>query len=65
MFSKYKGEVKKGESHLVLVNPEDGGNLGTMIRTALAFDIHDVAIIRPADDVFDPKVIRSSMGSIF
>lgn len=65
VFGKYKDELEKDRNHLVLVNPEDGGNLGTMMRTALAFGISNVAIIRPAVDIFDPKTVRASMGSIF
>jgi TrmH family RNA methyltransferase len=49
----------------VLDHPSDAGNLGTILRTALGFQITDIAIIRPATDVFDPKVIRASMGAMF
>ena len=34
-------------------------------RTALGFDVQDIAVIRPCVDVFDPKTVRASMGSIF
>lgn len=64
VFRKYREHIKKG-NHLVLVNPSDMGNLGTIIRTALGFNVRDLAIIKPAVDVFDPKVVRSSMGAIF
>ena len=50
---------------MVLVNPEDMGNLGTICRTMLAFGFKDLGIVRPAVDTFDPKVGRASMGSIF
>ena len=53
------------KSHLVLVNPSNMGNMGTILRSCLAFGIHDVAIISPAPDIMNPKVIRSSMGAIF
>lgn len=65
VFDKYLGKIETGKNHLVLVNPEDSGNLGTMLRTALAFGVENVAIIRPAVDIFDPKTIRASMGSAF
>ena len=52
-------------NHIVLVNPSNMGNLGTIIRSAVGFNIHDLVIIRPGVDSFDPKVIRSSMGAIF
>ena len=51
--------------HIVLVNPSDSGNLGTIIRTAVAFSYRNLAIITPAVDHFDPKTIRASMGAIF
>ena len=63
--------VKKQEkpledtSHVVLVNPADMGNLGTIIRTVLGFGIRNLAIIGQAADVFHPKVIRASMGALF
>lgn len=64
VFEKYEEKVKEG-NHLVLVNPSDMGNLGTIIRTALGFNIEDLIIIKPAVDAFDPKVVRSSMGAVF
>lgn len=65
IFDKYSEKIEKDRNHLVLVNPEDAGNLGTIFRTCLGFGISDVAIIKPAVDVFDPKTIRASMGSVF
>ena len=41
------------------------GNLGTIIRTSIGFGIDNLAIIRPAVDIYDPKCIRSSMGAFF
>lgn len=52
-------------SHIVLVNPSDAGNLGTILRTAVGFGITNIAIIRNAVDFHDPKTIRSSMGAAF
>lgn len=51
--------------HLVLVNPSDSGNLGTIMRSAVAFGYNNLAIITPAVDPYDPKVIRASMGAVF
>jgi TrmH family RNA methyltransferase len=65
IFNKYETKINNQSSHLVLVNPSNMGNLGTIIRTMLGFGIKDLAIIRPGVDYFDPKVVRSSMGSIF
>ena len=65
VFSKYTCTLRSGVNHLVLVNPSDMGNLGTILRTATAFGVEDVAIISPAADIFDPKVVRASMGALF
>ena len=65
VFKKYICKLRADANHLVLVNPSDMGNLGTILRTAAAFGVEDVAIISPAADIYDPKVIRASMGAIF
>lgn len=65
VFKKYKCVLNNEEDHVVLVNPSDYGNVGTIIRTCAGFGINNLAIIEPAIDIFNPKVIRSSMGSIF
>lgn len=52
-------------SHIVLVNPSDAGNLGTILRTAVGFGLTDIAIIKNAVDFYDPKTVRSSMGAAF
>jgi RNA methyltransferase, TrmH family len=64
VFDKYQTKLEAG-NHLVLVNPSDRGNLGTVVRTMLAFNIKNLVIIKPAVDIFDLKVIRASMGAIF
>lgn len=51
--------------HVVLHHISDAGNLGTILRTALGFGYRDLAVIRPAADSYDPRVIRASMGAIF
>ena len=55
----------KDSSHIILVNPSDTGNLGTIMRSAIAFDYENLAIITPAVDPFDPKTVRASMGAVF
>lgn len=65
IFTKYEAKINYGKNHLVLVSPKNMGNLGTMIRTMVAFGLYDLAIIRPAADIFDPKVISSAMGAFF
>ena len=64
-FRKAAGTIETSENHILLVNPSDAGNLGTIMRTAAAFGYKNIVIITPAVDAFDPKVIRASMGAIF
>ncbi|HEX7724229.1 MAG TPA: TrmH family RNA methyltransferase [Candidatus Paceibacterota bacterium] len=64
VFKKYTAPLQK-DNHVVLVNPSDMGNMGTIIRTMLGFGFKDLAIIKPAADLFDPKVIRSTTGAFF
>lgn len=64
VFKKFDSKYMDGK-HIVLVNPSDAGNMGTIMRTMLGFDIKNLIIIRPCVDVFNPKVIRASMGAIF
>lgn len=64
-FEKFTAKTLPNGNHVVLVNPSNMGNLGTIFRSCAAFNIDFLAIIRPAADCFDPKCIRSTMGAIF
>lgn len=50
---------------LVLNNISDPGNLGTLLRTADAVGISSVVLCENCCEVYNPKVVRSTMGSIF
>ena len=65
VFDKFEQKISGERHHVVLVNPSDCGNLGTIMREVAAFDCADLVIIRPAADPFDPKTVRASMGAIF
>ncbi len=65
IFKKYEMTLSDNEDHLLLVNPMNMGNFGTIIRSALGFNIKNIAIIAPCIDIYDPKVIRAAMGSFF
>lgn len=65
IFEKFQTPLRNGANHLVLVNPINMGNLGTIARTMLGFCVNDLGIIGPAADMFDPRAIRSSMGATF
>lgn len=65
VFEKYTMELEKENNHVVLVEPRNMGNVGTIIRTMLGFGYENLAIVEPAVDIFDPMVIRSTMGALF
>ena len=62
IIKKIPEQINSG-NHVVLVNPSNAGNMGTIIRSCAGFGIKDIAIITPAVDHFDPKTIRASMGA--
>ncbi|NLW20328.1 MAG: TrmH family RNA methyltransferase [Clostridiales bacterium] len=65
VFHKQQADPDPARSHLVLVHPMDAGNLGTILRTAAGLGYQDIALIRPCADVYDPQVVRASMGALF
>ena len=65
VFKKFKSNIDNNANHIVLVNPSNAGNLGTIIRTCSGFNLNNIAIIKPAVDIFDPKTVRASMGALF
>lgn len=54
-----------GDNILVLDRLQDPGNIGTMIRTAVAAGYSIVATIKGTADIYSPKVLRASAGMIF
>jgi TrmH family RNA methyltransferase len=50
---------------LILDRIQDPGNMGTIIRTADAAGIDAIIALKGCVDIYNPKVIRSTMGSIF
>jgi len=50
---------------LVLDNLQDPGNVGTLLRSALAFNYNQVFISEDSVDIYNDKVIRASQGAIF
>ena len=66
------GIVKKQEKYvqglnkvLVLDNLQDPGNVGTLLRSALAFNYDQIFISDSSVDIYNDKVIRSSQGAVF
>lgn len=64
VFKKRQGTLQAAD-HVVLVNPSNSGNLGTIVRSAAGFHVQNIAVIEPAADIYDPKTIRASMGAVF
>jgi len=54
----------EGKISLVLDNIQDPGNLGTIVRTADWFGIEYIICSEDSADVFNPKVVQATMGSI-
>lgn len=50
---------------LFLEDVRDPGNLGTIIRTAEGADVDGIIMSKGTVDLFNPKVIRSTMGAVF
>lgn len=61
------GDLLKGEqTHLLILESiQDPGNLGTMVRTGEGAGITGVVMNQTTVDLFNPKTIRSTMGSIY
>lgn len=64
-FQKQATPLDPARPHVVLHHPMDEGNLGTIQRAMLGFGLKNLAIIRPAADPFDPRVVRAAMGALF
>lgn len=59
------GLLSKGGLYLALDTIRDPGNLGTILRIADWFGIDAVFAAKDTVDVFNPKVVQSTMGAIF
>lgn len=57
--------VELGNKILLLDNVQDPGNLGTIIRSAVAFNVDSIVLSPDCVDVYNPKVLRSTQGMIF
>ncbi|NLD87745.1 MAG: RNA methyltransferase [Clostridiales bacterium] len=50
---------------IALENVQDPGNVGTVIRSADAFGVDTVYLIGECCDIYNPKTVRATMGSLF
>lgn len=60
-----QGDFSKGGRYLVLDNLQDPGNVGTILRTADAVGVDGVVMCNNCCELYNPKTIRSAMGSVF
>jgi TrmH family RNA methyltransferase len=70
VFEKRQPDVKdffekaKNGNILVLDRLQDPGNVGTVIRSAEAFGFGGIILMKGSADIYQPKIVRSSAGSI-
>ena len=62
---KLENLLASGKMLLVLDRVGDPGNIGTMLRTADAAGIGGLVLLKGCADIYAPKTVRSSMGSLF
>lgn len=64
-FSPEDLRLAPGGLLLVVDGIQDPGNLGTIIRTALAAGVSRFCLTRGTVDIYNPKVVRGTMGALF
>ena len=62
---KIKDSKLIGSKYLLLDGIQDPGNLGTIIRSSLAFGVDTIVLSKDSVDLYNDKVIRSTQGMIF
>ena len=60
-------DLNLGENPLILIaeSPEKPGNIGALLRTADAANVDAVILANPKSDLYNPNIIRSSVGCVF
>lgn len=54
-----------GNKLLILDDVQDPGNLGTIIRSSLAFNVDTIILSNNSVDLYNPKVVRATQGMLF
>lgn len=57
--------LQSGGRYLVLDSVQDPGNVGTLIRAAVAFAVDGVITLDGTADTWGPKAVRASVGTVF
>ncbi len=60
-----ESELDRNGLYVIMDSIRDPGNMGTIIRTADAAGFSGVILSKGCVDVYNPKVLRSTMGSVF
>jgi len=58
-------KLKTSKKVLLLENIRDLGNLGTIIRSSVAFGVDSIILYGETVDLYNPKVVRSSVGNLW
>ena len=58
-------EKEIGSKIVILEDLEDPGNLGTIIRSSVAFNVDTIVVSNNTVDIYNDKVLRSSEGMLF
>ena len=63
----YKEEffISDDERALALFSVRDPGNLGAVIRSAVAFGVNHIVLSADSADIYNPKTVRAAMGTMF
>lgn len=64
IFNNNIDDIDSDSNILILDRLQDAGNVGTIIRTAVSFNVKNIICLDGTTDVFSPKVLRSTMASI-
>ena len=59
------GKIEHEGVYAALCGLQDPGNIGTILRTAEAFGVRGVVLSTSCCDLYNPKVLRASMGTVF
>ena len=62
-----KAEIPKGPAplYVILEDIQDPGNLGTILRTAEGAGVTGVFVSKGSAELYSPKVVRATMGSLY
>ena len=65
IFYSYRFTVNFKRNIILLEGIKDAGNLGTILRTAAAFNIDGIVLYGDTVDLYNPKCVRSAVGNLW